>query len=151
MKFPTILTVTVAVFFLGTVLPLPKAAAQGGKLKALEDKLKKKKKDRSADSSRSTADKDEESSYRRKDKDGKDLGDELFTAAVIFLGRALFFPWWSFKYQSFPYEEGDGYLDYAGDTPWTEPGDEYKVGRVVTGEIRTSYIIDSEVLQGYRF
>ncbi|MHC4599696.1 MAG: hypothetical protein ACYS47_11885 [Planctomycetota bacterium] len=70
---------------------------------------------------------------------------------IIFLGRALLFPWWSYKYQAYPYETGEGYLDYAGDTPWTEPDSEYKVGREITGEIRAGYIVDSEVLQGYRF
>ncbi|GEM_PF-2792565 len=63
----------------------------------------------------------------------------------------LLFPRYKYYYQNYPFELGDGYLEYFGDTPYSEPEYVPLNARQITFELRGGYLIDSAELHGWRF
>jgi len=63
----------------------------------------------------------------------------------------LLFPRDKFTHQGYPYELGDGYLEFVGDSRYARPGGGPFMAHPVAFELRGGYHIDSPELHGYRF
>lgn len=110
-------------------------AEEEGKLGKLESALKGGKKSSSSSSL----------------KPSEALLAHLIVEFFVHVAPYLLFPFHRFHYQGYPYEIAEGYLEYYGDTPWSDPAEVPLTAHPVTFEIRGGYLVDSPELQGWRF
>jgi hypothetical protein len=113
--------------------PGSQAFGADGKLGKLESKLKS-------------------GSSRRSYSGGeKALIAHLLIDFFVHVAPYLLFPRDKFYHQGYPYELGDGYLEFIGDSRFARPGGGMFIAHPVAFEARGGYQIDSAELHGYRF